>query len=310
MRQWLLASVVAGLCLPGLTADSFGAESASGAYLLGLRGQGAGLTPPPGIYFSNQTLFYDASTGANISLGGGEIGVNVEAAPIVDIPTLLWVTPAEVLGGNLGLTATVPFGKFAIDATVGPLNVSDSVFTVGDPSVGAFVGWHSGLMHLQSGVTAFIPIGDYREDAVANVAKHRLAADFYGALTIFDPESGVDLTNIVGVTVNAENQVTDYRTGTELHWEGSLTKKFTDNFSAGVVGYYYNQLTGDSGAGATLGDFKGEIAAIGVTAGLDFVIGQTPVSARIRYYHEFHATNRLEGDAVFLSTSLPLSITK
>jgi hypothetical protein len=120
----------------------------------------------------------------------------------------------------------------------------------------------------------------------------------------------VDFSNIVGVTLNAKNEATDYKTGTELHWEGSLTKKWTENFSAGVIGYYYKQITADSGLGATLGDFEGEIAAVGLTAGLDYVIGQTPVSSRIRYYHEFGAKNRLEGDSVFLSTSFPLHISR
>jgi hypothetical protein len=302
--------IVLGSCLMGLANVATAAEGAGGAYLLGLRGQGAGITPPPGVFFSDQTLIYDADTSASISLDGGTIGAGVRAKPIVNIPTALWVTQAEIAGGNLGFSATLPFGEMDIRAKVGPLSVQDDIFTIGDPSLGAFVGWHSGELHFQSGVTAFIPIGDYHEGEIANVAKHRAAADVYGALTWYQPETGIDLTNIVGVTFNAENKSTDYRTGTELHWEGSLTKKLTDNFSAGLVGYYYKQLTGDSGAGATLGDFKGEIAAIGATAGLDFVVGKTPVSTRIRYYHEFNARNRLKGDAVFVSTSFPLAISK
>jgi hypothetical protein len=302
---------VAALALSGLGGTALAAEGGSGVYLLGARGQGAGITPPPGLFFSDQTIIYDASANASIALEGGDIGIGVTASPIVNIPTMLWVTPTEFLGGNLGFSATVPFGVMDIGATVAPFgSIEDSIFTVADPSLGAFVGWHEGDIHWQLGVTSFLPIGDYRKGKIANVAKHRLAADVYGALTWFEPESGIDFTNIVGVTFNAENEATDYRTGTEFHWESSLTKKFGGSFYAGAVGYYYNQMTGDSGAGAALGDFKGEIAAIGATAGFDFVLGQTPVSTRLRYYHEFNATNRLEGDAVFLSTSFPLWIDK
>lgn len=301
------------LALAGLTlgeTSAMAAEGGSGAYLLGIRGQGAGITPPPGIFLSDQVVIYSGDTNARIPFEDGSVGLNVEANPIVNIPTLLWVTPAEVLGGNLGFSATVPFGEMDIRATVGPLDIHDDLFTVGDPSLGAFLGWHEGNVHVQAGVTAFLPIGDYQAGEIANVAKHRLAADLYTAVTVFDPESGIDFTNILGLTMNAENEATNYKTGAEFHWESSLTMKFNDNFSAGVIGYYYNQISGDSGSGATLGDFKGEVAAIGATAGLDFVVGQTPVSTRIRYYHEFAARNRLEGDSVFLSTSFPLSITK
>ncbi|MEQ1520078.1 MAG: transporter [Aestuariivirga sp.] len=309
MRSIHLSLIVAGALTAAVADSAHAAESASGAYLLGLRGQGAGITPPPGVFFSNQTLIYKGEANANVSLSNGDVGVNVTIKPTVDIPTLLWVTPAEVFGGNLGFGLTVPFGHVDVRATVVPLGaVHDDVFTVADPSLGMFVGWHAGDFHLQTGVTTFIPIGDYQEGEIANLAKHRLAADVYGALTWFNPESGIDFTNIVGVTFNAENEVTDYKTGTEFHWEGSLTKKIGDSFYIGALGYYYNQLTGDSGDGAALGDFKGEVAAIGATVGLDYKLGQTPVSTRIRYYHEFDAINRVEGDAVFLSTSFPLWI--
>jgi len=34
-----------------------------------------------------------------------------------------------------------------------------------------------------------------------------------------------------------------------------------------------------------------------------------PVTIDLRWYHEFEVKNRLEGDSVFLTVSLPLSIT-
>jgi hypothetical protein len=34
------------------------------------------------------------------------------------------------------------------------------------------------------------------------------------------------------------------------------------------------------------------------------------VSTRIKYFHEFAVENRAQGDAVFLTVSIPLSITR
>jgi hypothetical protein len=110
----------------------------------------------------------------------------------------------------------------------------------------------------------------------------------------------------VGVTFNGENPATDYKTGTEFHLEGAITQNFSPAFSLGLVGYYYNQLSGDSGSGARLGDFEGEVAAIGGTLGYNFKVGPLPVSTRLKYYHEFAAENRLEGDAGFITVSMPL----
>lgn len=65
----------------------------------------------------------------------------------------------------------------------------------------------------------------------------------------------------------------------------------------------------DSGDGAS-GPFKGRVAAIGAAIGWNFKAGEIPVSARLKYFNEFAGENRAEGDAVFLTISMPLSITK
>jgi hypothetical protein len=36
-------------------------------------------------------------------------------------------------------------------------------------------------------------------------------------------------------------------------FEWAAVQHFNEQFDAGLVGYYYNQVTGDSGAGATIG---------------------------------------------------------
>lgn len=301
-----------GCLYPGV--DLQAAEGGAGVYLLGLRSSGAGLTPPPGVFFSDQLFIYDGSLAGRVELDGGVLAAGVDASVIVNIPTVVWVTEAEVTGARLGFSATTPFGRASVDGFVNPfVEASDSVTTFGDPALAAFLGWNSGNFHIQSGVTGYFPVGDYTEGALANVARHRLAADFYMAVTWLNPEWGVDVSNTIGLTFNAENQATNYKTGNEFHWEGAITKQLTESFSAGLVGYYYKQLTADEAPpaiAAILGDFKGEIAGIGAQIGYNFHIGEAPVSTRLRYYHQFNATNHLEGDSVFLSLSLPLAVNR
>ena len=214
--------------------------------------------------------------------------------------------PATVLGGRLGLSATVPFGSLGVKGNVGPIPVEDSVTTFADPILTGFLGWRSGNYHWQIGVSSYMPWGDYRYGELANIAKHRQATDVQAALTYLDPAQGIDVTNAVGFTFNAENNATHYRTGDEFHWDWGITKKWSNGVSLGVVGYFYRQLTPDSGDGAVLGDFEGEVASVGASIGYDYTLGKLPVTSRLRYYHELDVENRLQGDAVFLSTSLPL----
>nr|WP_234793168.1 transporter [Ensifer adhaerens] len=88
------------------------------------------------------------------------------------------------------------------------------------------------------------------------------------------PGTDFDLSGAAGFTFNGENPATDYRTGTEFHAEWAVTRHFGQEFSTGVAGYFYQQVTGDSGPGASLGDFKGRIAAIGGTMGYNFKMAE------------------------------------
>jgi hypothetical protein len=45
------------------------------------------------------------------------------------------------------------------------------------------IGWHAGNLHWTGGVGVNVPVGDYREGALANIAFHRWAADLFGAAT-------------------------------------------------------------------------------------------------------------------------------
>jgi hypothetical protein len=295
------------------------AEGGAGFYLLGSKGPAAAITPPPGVFFSNDVYIYSGELGGGRALpSGGRLAVGVDGSAVIDVPTVLWVLPEEVLGGHLGLTATLPIGwkKTKADVTfAGPLggtasgSVSDPVFTVGDPVVGGLLGWETGNFHWQTSLLVNVPVGDYQEGEISNIAFHHWGADVSAGLTWLDPAIGLDLSAVVGMTFNAENPATDYRTGNEFHFEWAAVQHFSEQFDAGLVGYYYNQVTGDSGAGAT-SDFKGQVAAIGATIGYTFKAGELPISTRIKYFHEFAAENRAEGNAVFLSLSIPLSITK
>jgi hypothetical protein len=306
----------ATVLVPGLT---LAAEGGAGFYLLGSKGPAAGITPPPGVFFQNDLYLYSGDLGGGRQVPtGGRIAVGVEGKAAIEIPTVLWVLPEEVMGAHVGLSATLPIGWKKTDADLtlaGPRggsvtgSTSDSVFTVGDPILGGYLGWEAGAFHWQLGTIVNVPIGDYQDGELSNIAFHHWGADVYAAGTWLDPNIGLDLSGVIGMTFNAENPATDYRTGNEFHFEWAAVQHFNEQFDAGLVGYYYDQVTGDSGDGAP-GPFKGRVAAIGATIGWNFKVGELPVSTRIKYFHEFAAENRAEGDAVYLTVSIPLSITK
>jgi hypothetical protein len=260
-----------------MTAPAIGhaAEGGAGFCLLGSTGAAAAITPPPGVYFQNDICYYSGDLGGGKALpAAGQLAVGVEGKAAIEIPTLIWILPEDMAGGHLGLSATIPFGWKKTDADVtlsgprggtGTGSVSDSVFTVGDPLISAFLGWEAGDFHWQVGTMINTPIGDYQKGEISNISFNHWGADVLAAGTWLDPSTGLDLSGVVGMTFNAENPATDYQTGNEFHFEWAAVQHFNEQFDAGLVGYYYDQVTGDSGAGAT-SEFKGRVAAIGMQA--------------------------------------------
>ncbi|MGU3493055.1 transporter [Xanthobacteraceae bacterium A53D] len=278
----------------------------------------AGYLPPPGVYLQNDMYAYEGSGGGSrIFQSGGRLIADVGSKAQADFLTGTWVLPAEILGGNLAIGAIIPAGHVAVNAGLSlyaprldailSRGTYDDAWLIGDPVASAVLGWHSGNFHWNITGLLNVPVGQYREGELANLAFNRWAGDISFALTWFDPKIGWDISGAAGFTFNGTNQATDYTTGTEFHAEWAVTKTLSKAWSAGLVGYYYQQVTGDSGAGAALGAYEGRVAALGGTIAYNFEVGKTPVSARLKIYREFAAENRMEGTLGFLTVAFPLS---
>ena len=68
------------------------------------------------------------------------------------------------------------------------------------------------------------------------------------------------------------------------------------------MGYYYQQLSGDSGSGAKLGDFKSRVAAVGPQVGfIHKVSARWEAYLNVRAYGEFAAEHRTQGWNMFVT---------
>ena len=81
-------------------------EGASGLYVPGNFGFGAGVTPDAGFYLSTGLAHYDGDI--KIFIDGGKIVVNADKRPYSLAFAALWVPETKVLGGNLGLSLDRP----------------------------------------------------------------------------------------------------------------------------------------------------------------------------------------------------------
>lgn len=302
---------------------SLAADGGTGVYLFGKRGPLAAFVPKPGWYLTDDVYFYDAGSSDFLPLGD-RLVQKADAEALLNIAQITVVTDATIWGGRLAFSGVLPYGRVEVqargevelpDGTPVARNKTDSVTGIGDPVFGAALGWNNRegdrfrAWSVYSSI--FAPWGDYEVGRIANIGKNRWALDVGAAYTMANFSGGREFSSVLGFTFNGDNEDTDYETGTEMHLEIAGKQHLPKNWSFGVVGYWYEQLTDDGNNPAVLGDFKGRVIALGPELSYQITTSKThPVTLALRWYHEFEAKNRMEGDSVFLTISFPLAITK
>jgi hypothetical protein len=292
------------------------AESGTGFYLLGSKTTMAGFVPPPGTYFADTNYYYSGGTDIDFLSHGVEFEGGVDASAYYQMPIALWVLDEPVLGGNLGFNAIVPIGWKSMESSgevtfprrSAEVGFASDETAVGDPVIGSMLGWHQGNWHTSVSTLLNIPVGQWEEGNPTNIGFNRWAFDATGAVTFLDPAAGVELSGAAGFTFNGENLDTGYQTGTEFHAEFAAMLVASHTFSIGVNGYWYDQITGDSGGPAVLGGFEGQVFGIGPAINWTILTASgVPIVTSFRYFREFEAVNRLEGDAFMFNITIPLS---
>jgi len=297
---------------------AYAVEGGKSLYLLGKRGPLAGLIPKPGWYFTNDLYYYNAGRDGLLPISGS-VENNINADALMNLAQITWVTDTFLNGGRLALGGLIPYGNIKISADAAlqtptgfqkGASRSDEVTDFGDPVLAASLGWKKRddelfrAWNLYSSL--FIPFGSYEVGRLANTGSNRWGLDIGTGFTMANFSRGRELSGVWGFTFNNKNPDTDYKSGTETHLELSYQQHLKHGLSFGLVGYYNQQLTADSGGPAVVGDFKGRVAAFGPEIAYQLKTATRSVGLNLRWYHEFAVQNRVEGDSVFLTLSLPL----
>lgn len=306
--------LLAAFCWYGLIPPPVlqGEEGGSGHYLPGSMASSVDGVPPSETFIVRYNLVYyqgDASVNESLPIAGLST-LGASATSWANGMTLLWRPPVEIgERWSFALSATVPLLTMEVTAnvvTAGPTTVrrTDSLTALGDVVLmPAMFNYHvSSNWNVNVRLGAYAPTGDYEVGRLANTGKNYWTVEPTIGLMYFGVNNGREASLFLGADFNTENEATQYRTGTQLHADLTLAQHFPlfgGLTGIGVNGYWYEQVEGDSGAGATFGDFEGRTAGFGPVLSQTFKIGPVDLIAEAKWLHEFETRNRLEGDIVW-----------
>jgi len=284
-------------------------------WLPGLMGSLAAVPGQPGWGLANIYIHVDAKAdgGKEFHKGGSIVaGLHARADVVAIAPSYTFATP--VFGGQAAIAVLGVPGRVGIDidATLsGPRGnqisgtASDSRTTWADVFYQGTLKWNHGAHNTMVYITGNIPSGTYDPNRLANLSFGFVAVDGGAGYTYLNPQTGHEFSAVAGLTYSFINPDTQYQNGIDFHLDWAASQFLSKTVHVGVAGYVFQQLTGDSGSGATLGPFKGRALGIGPQVGFMFPAWEGYQGyLNIRGYRDIEVENRPKSTTVFVTLAL------
>jgi hypothetical protein len=264
--------------------------------------------PPtsPGWFVKPMYLNYRGDISARIPTAAGVVA-NADAEANTLVFGGGYGLEQKVLGAHFGVAAFLPYTWLDISGNsdaLGGLRINSKVSGFGDLTfVPALMAWKSGDWQYDFLLPIYAPTGSYEVGRLGNPGLNYWTFDPIVGAVYANAKSGFNAAIHVGYAMNTENNDTNYDSGDYLHVDASAQQIFplgSGFANVGIEGWYFEQTSCDSGAGATLGCFKGRTAGVGPVLGYIQPIGQQKLILEVKWLPELDTKNRLQGDYLWL----------
>jgi hypothetical protein len=303
-------AMLVGACNESAYADEGGVSF----WLPGFYGSLSAVPGTPGWSFSG--IYYHSSVkagaGQDIPLNG-RIAVELDGQANLGFFGSTYVFDEQLFGGRPSLSLLGAFGQSVAsvsaqltrpDGTKISGQLSDTLTGFGDLIPQASLAWNQGTNNFMTYVTGDIPIGAYNPNRLANLGLGHSAIDAGDGYTYLNPENGLEFSAVTGFTYNFTNTDLNYKNGIDWHLDWGFSKFVSKELLMGVVGYAFQQVSGDSGSGATLGPFQSRDFGIGPQIGFFIPVGEMKGYINLKGYGEFATANRPSGWNLWLTFAL------
>jgi hypothetical protein len=246
----------------------------------------------------------------------GNLDVNLRADVTLGMVAPSYVFAERFLGAQATIALLVPYGRAHadVDATLtgalGPIGFvlsggrSETIDGFADIVPQFNLRWNMGVHNVMTYVTGNVQVGRYDPNRLANLGLGHQALDGGVGYTYFNPHTGYEFSSVVGFTYNFENDDTQYKSGVDMHIDWGASRFLTPQLQIGLVGYLYQQLGCDSGAGNRVGCFRSRVAGIGPQIGYIIPMGNLQGYLNLKGYGEFAEQHRPSGWNVWLTFAI------
>jgi hypothetical protein len=216
-----------------------------------------GALPPPGFHILDYTNIYYA--GELKDNNGNKVPGTFNLTAVANVIRPLYVADVKIFGANPAWQLVIPIVHEHMEYN----GASQTKTGLGDIYMSPiYLGWHTPIVHWVAGMDVIAPTGEYHNGDLVNIGSN---------IWTYEPVLAVSVITKQGFTASAKfmydvhsiNAAEQLQTGDQFHVDYNTAYKFTDNWSAGIGGYWFKGLQNDTYQGSEVSGSIQKVFAIG-----------------------------------------------
>ena len=262
-----------------------------------------------GLALATAFVYYPASASVRLPIAGSAT-TTLDSKVYANSLLAIYQTPLEVLGGNYAFGGAFAGIWMDLNGTVvtasGTRAASESASGIADVFLyPLMVGWTAlgGDLKYDVRLRIYVPLGKYEAGSLANPGRNYWTFEPMLGVSFLSSQIGLEASAFTGLDFNTKNTATDYRSGEQFHIDATLAEHLpllSGLVGMGATAFYYQQITGDTGSGATLGDFKARTLGVGPVASYARKIGGADCALEVKWLPELEVKNRIKGNEFWI----------
>jgi hypothetical protein len=260
-------------------------------------------------------LYFDGAIGGRVTVPeAGLVTAGLRGQAVFTPITLLKVWEANAQW-SFASALTQPLlhvrATATVDSVAGSLRLRQSKFGLYDLGVTPLIVGHrfSKTEHASFKFTVWAPTGAYATGRLTNLSANYWTFIPTAAFTKLSADQTAEFNAQLGLQTHTRNKATDYQSAPVLTFDTLASKRFPSGVGVGGVLIVIQQVADDKGPLADrLGGFRGRDVALGPLLTYSTKVGPAPLDLSLRWLASVDSRNRLAGDTVMLTASMPIAV--